>query len=179
MHVKVKTMATAGLLVAFSVIMLVLSSVIETNSLFLIAAASFCVGIAIREWGLWLGCAFLVASVLLNVLLAPNKLYCLTFGAMGLYLWLYEWLWKYLAEKANFTYRMVCLWIGKFVFFNLLYVPILFFAPKLIFTGKINGLATILFLFVGQIVFVIYDVAYRYFQSHVWGRFRGRLIENK
>ena len=155
MHVRVKAMATAGLLVAFSVIMLVLSSVIETNSLFLIAAASFCVGIAIREWGLWIGFAFLVASVFLNVLLAPNKLYCLTFGAMGLYLWLYEWLWKYLAEKANFTYRTVCLWIGKFVFFNLLYVPILFFMPKLIFTGKINSFIFLSFVFLKGIIIII------------------------
>ena len=178
MHVRVKAMATAGLLVAFSVIMLVLSSVIETNSLFLIAAASFCVGIAIREWGLWIGFAFLAASILLNMLLVPNKLYCLTFAAMGLYLWLYEWLWKWIAEKTTIAYRTARLWIGKFVFFNVLYVPILFFMPKLIFTGKINGLAVILFLLAGQVVFFIYDAAYRYFQSRIWGKFRGRLIGN-
>ena len=45
MHVKAKNVATAGLLVALTVIMLVLSTVIESNSLFLIAAASFCVGV--------------------------------------------------------------------------------------------------------------------------------------
>ena len=63
MHVGAKKMATAGLLVAFSVVMMLLSSVIESSSLFFIAAASFCVGIAVREWGLRLGFAFLIASV--------------------------------------------------------------------------------------------------------------------
>ena len=62
MHVKAKKVATAGLLVAFTVVMIILSSLIETNTLFLIAAASFCVGIAIREWGVWFGFAFLIAS---------------------------------------------------------------------------------------------------------------------
>lgn len=178
MHVKVKTMAMAGLLVAFSVVMLVLSSVIETNSLFLIAAASFCVGIAIREWGTWFGLAFLIASVSLNLLLVPNKFYCLTFGAMGIYLWLYEWLWNCIAEKTNMTYRMTILWIGKFVCFNLLYVPILFAMPQLIFTGKMNGLGAVLLWLVGQGVFLVYDVAYRYFQSRIWGKYRGRFIGN-
>ena len=49
MHVEAKKMATAGLLVAFSVIMMILSSVIESSSLFFIAAASFCIGSVVRE----------------------------------------------------------------------------------------------------------------------------------
>lgn len=170
MHVKAKKVATAGLLVAFTVVMILLSSVIETNSLFLIAAASFCVGIAIREWGVAFGFAFLIASVGVNLLVAPNKMYCFTFAVMGLYLCLYEWLWKWIAERKALSHRMLILWIGKFGLFNLLYVPVLFFAPKLIFTGKINGLAAIILLLAGQVVFFIYDVAYRYFQSHIWGK---------
>ena len=45
MHVNAKKMAFTGVLAAFAVILLVLSAVIETSSLFLIAAAAFCVGI--------------------------------------------------------------------------------------------------------------------------------------
>ena len=51
MHVNAKKMAFTGVLAAFAVILLVLSAVIETSSLFLIAAAAFCVGIVLREWG--------------------------------------------------------------------------------------------------------------------------------
>ena len=52
MHVKAKTMAFSGLLLALTVIFMVLGSVIETSTLFLLAAASFFVGIIIREFGL-------------------------------------------------------------------------------------------------------------------------------
>lgn len=179
MHVKAKQIATAGLLVAFTVIMLVLSAVIETNSLFLIAAASFCVGIAIREWGLIFGAGFLVASTILNVILAPNKLYCVTFACMGLYLLLSEFLWKRIAEKKVMAHRTVKLWVGKYIIFNLMYIPILFFAPKLIFTGKMNVLAAIILFLLGQIVLLVYDVAYRYFQSNIWGRVRLRFIDKR
>ena len=177
MHVGAKKVAMAGLLVAFAVVLIVLSSVIETNSLFLIAAASFCVGIAVREWGLWFGFAFLVAAVALNLVLAPNKFFCVTFAGMGLYIWLSEMLWEKIATKAKLSYRTVWLWIGKYVIFNAMYIPVLFFIPQLIFTGKMNGLAAFAWLLMGQILFFIYDVAYRYFQAQIWGRLRKRFIE--
>ncbi len=176
MHVGAKKMATAGLLVAFSVIMLVLSSVIETNSLFLIAAASFCIGIAIREWGLRFGFGFLIASTVLSVFVAPNKLYCITFGGMGLYLWLSEVLWEKLASAKEIHHRNVKLWIGKYAIFNLIYIPILIFLPSLIFTKDVTGVIAILLFVAGQVVLFVYDYAHRYFQSHIWGRLRTRLM---
>ena len=172
-------MATAGLLVAFSVIMMLLSSIIETSSLFFIAAASFCVGVAVREWGLKLGFAFLCASAILNFLITPSKLYCFTLLGMSFYIWASEWLWNWIANKTVLKHRVMFLWIGKYVVFNLLYIPTLLCAPQLLFTGKINGLfATILFLF-GQVALFIYDAAYQYFQSRVWGKIRVRFIQNK
>jgi len=177
MHVEVKKMATAGLLVAFSVVMMLLSSVIETSSLFFIAAASFCVGVAVREWGLRLGFAFLIASVSLSFLVAPGKLYCFTFAGMGLYIWTSEWLWNRIADATMLKGRNVILWIGKYMIFNLLYVPVLLLAPQILFTGKMNGLSAIIFWLFGQAVLFIYDVAYRYFQAQVWGRLRGRLLK--
>ena len=70
MHVNAKKIAVAGLLAAFSAVMLVLSSMIESSSLFFIAAASFCVGIVIREWGVGLGFGFLIASTFVNVIVS-------------------------------------------------------------------------------------------------------------
>lgn len=176
MHVKAKTIATAGLLVAFTIVMMILSSSIESNTLFFLAAASFCVGIALREWGILFGTAFLVASVLINLLIAPNKLYCVTYAGMGLYLVLYEWLWKAIANQQKLVHRNAWLWIGKIVLFNMLYIPALFVAPTLFFAGKINGLFVIVLALGGQVAFLIYDMAYRYFQSRVWGKVRGRLL---
>ena len=169
-------MATAGLLVAFSVIMMILSSVIESSSLFFIAAASFCVGIAVREWGLRWGGAFFLASVGLNLFVAPSKLYCFTLAGMGAYIWFSEWLWHKVAQAKKLRGRTTILWIGKYAFFNLLYIPVLFWAPHILFVGKINGLAAMIFLFLGQVVLFIYDVAYRYFQGRIWGRLRGKLL---
>ena len=90
MHVNAKKMAFTGVLAAFAVILLVLSAVIETSSLFLIVAAAFCVGIVLREWGIKAGAAFLAASFLVGLIVAPNRLYCITFLAMGIYLVLSE-----------------------------------------------------------------------------------------
>ena len=122
MHVGAKKMATAGLLVAFSVIMMLLSSVVESSSLFFIAAASFCVGIAVREWGLRMGFAFLIASVGLNFITTPSKLYCFTLAGMELYIWMSEWMWRRVADVRKLKHRGMVLWIGKYMFFNLLYV---------------------------------------------------------
>ena len=50
--------AFSGLLLALSVVCMALGSVIETNTLFLLAAASYFVGIIIREFGMKAGVAF-------------------------------------------------------------------------------------------------------------------------
>ena len=97
MHVKAKTMAFSGLLLALTVIFMVLGSVIETSTLFLLAAASFFVGIIIREFGLRIRSGILsAAGVILGFITAPNKFYVFTFAAMGLYIWGREAAWRWI-----------------------------------------------------------------------------------
>ena len=179
MHIDTKRIATSGLLVAFTVVMMILSSVVESSSLFFIGAASFCIGIAIREWGTWFGLAFLAASTMLNLILAPNKMYCLTFAGMGLYLWLSELLWEKIASAPKLSHRTIKLWIGKTAIFNFLYIPILLFFPSLFIAKKLTGVLKIILFFGGQIIFVVYDVAYRYFQSRIWGSLRVRFVKGE
>lgn len=176
MHVSGKKIAISGLLVAFSAVMLVLSSVIETNSLFLIAAASFCVGIAIREWGTRFSMGFLIASTLVNVLVAPNKFYCITFAAMGVYLLLSEYLWKKFAAKTDMKNRVLALWTGKYVIFNCIYIPALLFFQELLFAKKVTGFLLLVFWLVGQIALYVYDRVYLYFQGAIWGKLRTKLM---
>ena len=176
MHVKAKHMATAGLLVAFTVILIYLGTVLETNTLFFLIAAAFCVGLAVREWGLKLGASFLIASVFINFLLAPNKLYCITFAGMGAYIWASECLWKKIADRENLTHRTVILWIGKYLVFNLLYIPVLFLMPTLLFTKEIAKGMVIVLVFVGQIALFVFEVAYEYFQERIWGKIRVRFL---
>ena len=177
MHVSGKKIAISGLLVAFSVVMLILSSVIETNSFFLIAAASFCVGFAIREWGMRFGMGFLIASTLVNVFVAPNKFYCLTFAGMGVYLLFSEYLWNKIAAKADMKSRTRTLWIGKYVIFNCIYVPTLLFFQELLFVKKVEGILLAVFWLVGQIALFVYDRVYIYFQGVIWGKFRMKLMK--
>ena len=177
MHVSGKKIAISGLLVAFSAVLLILSSVYQTNSLFLIAAASFCVGIAIREWGIRFGMGFLIASTLVNVFVAPNKFYCLTFAGMGVYLLCSECLWNKIAAKADMKSRTRTLWIGKYVIFNCIYVPTLLFFRELFFVKKVQGILLVVFWLIGQIALFVYDRVYIYFQGVIWGKFRMKLMK--
>ena len=58
MHVSGKKMAFSGLMLALTVVLMVLSGVFQFNTLFLLGAASFFVGIMIREFGIKLGAGF-------------------------------------------------------------------------------------------------------------------------
>ena len=176
MLLNAKKMAVMGLLAAFAVVMMFLSSAIESSSLFFIAAASFCVGIVIREWGSIAGVSFLIGTTFLNAFLAPNKLYCITYAGMGVYLILSEWIWKKIADAPVMKKRMLKLWIGKYLIFNLIYIPIIWFMPSLIFTKEIQGVMVLLLWGAGQVVLFVYDYAYGYFQGMIWGRLRTRLL---
>ena len=176
MHVNSKKIATAGMLVALTVVFMYLGTMLETNTLFFIVAASFCVGIVIREWGQGFGFVFLVASILINILLLPNKIYCITFSGMALYIWLVEFLWKELADAQTIHHRTIKLWLGKYFIFNVLYVPALLFMPQVLFTKEISKGLMVLLLFLGQAALFVFEMAYAYFQERIWGKMRVRLL---
>ncbi len=177
MHVNAKRIAIAGLLAAFSAVLLVLSTVVETSSLFFIGVASFCVGITIREWGLRFGFAFCVASTAVNLIVTPQKFYCITYAAMSLYLLLSEWLWRKIADQRNLQHRNLLLWTGKYIIFNIVYIPALLFFREMLFVQKIEGIEILIAFLVGQVVLWVYDKAYLYFQSSIWGKLRGKLLK--
>ena len=111
-------MAVCGLMLALSVVFMVLGSVIETSTLFLLAAASFFTGIVIREFGLGMGAAFWIPAVLLGLLLAPNKFYVITFAAMGFYIEAAEFIHRKLGTIANLKNRSAVFWVLKYIVFN-------------------------------------------------------------
>jgi hypothetical protein len=172
MHVNPKKLGVGGLLAAFSAVLIILGSVLESSSLFFIAAASFCVGVVIREWGLALGVLFFIASTLVNIIVAPNKFYCLTYGAMGLYLLFREW---YVGRCPDYT--AMKLWAGKYLIFNLIYLPSCYFLKDMLFSIEIEGLLWIPVILGGQVLLLVYEEAYIYFQNRRWGKLRGRLLE--
>ena len=176
MHVKAKTVALGGLLLALTVVFMALGSIIETSTLFLLAAASFFVGIVIREFGLRAGGAFYLAAVLLGSITAPNKFYVLTFAAMGLYIWGIEAVWRWLEKRPSIQNRHVIFWISKYVIFNLVYIPVVLAFRDMLFSQAVSDAVLAGVIAGGQIGLFIYDKAYDYVQAHMWGKMRGRFL---
>ncbi len=176
MHVKARTLAFGGLLLALTVVFMALGSIIETSTLFLLAAASFFVGIVVREFGLKAGAAFYIAAVLLGFITAPNKFYVLTFTAMGFYIWGIEAVWRWLEKHPGIIKRRAVFWISKYLIFNIAYIPIVLIFRDMLFSRAVTDTVLIVVLVGGQIGLFIYDRAYEYAQAHIWGRMRGRVI---
>ena len=176
MHIKAKTMAFCGLMLALSVVFMVLGSVIETSTLFLLAASSYFIGIVIREYKAGMGAAFWLAAVLLGFMTAPNKFYVITFGAMGLYILAVEFAFTKIGRLKGNRNRRVLFWIVKYVVFNILYIPAVLGFQKLLFSRELSGTLLVVVIVTGQIGLWFYDRAYEYFQSHIWNRMRGRLM---
>ena len=176
MHVKAKKMALGGLFLALTIICMVLGSVIETSTLFLLAAASFFVGIVIREAGQKTGVAFYLAAVLLGFMVAPNKFYVISFAAMGLYILLIEMAYSRIGRMDGRFHRKGLFWVVKYIIFNLMYIPILVIFQELLFGKALSGIMLAAAAVAGQIGLWIYDRAYEYFQVHFWNKMRGNLL---
>lgn len=186
MLLKGKSLAFAGVTLALSFILMMLGSMIEMSTLFFLAASAFCIGIVIREQGLKMGVAFLVASLLLDVFLAPTKLYGLTVVCMETYLLAREGLWEWLDRLMQRRNRkeepvlpmksMKRRYIaGKFVIFQVLFLPFVFLAPQLFLVGEITGSIRMGLIAAGDLGWLIGDLAYDVFQRQIWGRMRRHL----
>ena len=176
MHVKAKKIAFLGMLSAIAVLLITFGTIFEASTLFFICAASFCVGIADREWGIRYGGAFLITSVFVALIIAPNKIYCFTYAVMGLYLWLSEILWEKisLSERKN---KMFILWAGRYLIFNVIYISILIFFPSLIIAKKIETGMLFILIVAGQAGVFIFEKAHEYFQRFLWGKIRRNMIK--
>lgn len=168
-------MAFLGLLLAVTLILIILSGVFEFNTLFLLAAASFSVGIAFREYGVSLGVGFYIASIILGLILAPNKFYMVTYAAMGLYIVCRELAWTLLDKAKNKRKPIIVYGLLKYIIFNMIYIPIIIFMPKFIYHGTINTGLTIVFIMGGQVGLFVFDKVYDYFQIRIWSKIRSRL----
>lgn len=174
MLLNAKKMAFLGLLLAVTELLIILSGVLEFNTLFLLGAASFGVGIAIRESNIRYGVGFYLGAILLGLILAPNKFYCITFAAMGFYILVMEFTFDKLTH-SNSKNRAKLYWMIKYIAFNAMYIPMLVLLPKLIYQGEMNRLLLPVMFFAGQVVLYFYDLAYRYFQSYLWGKVRNKI----
>lgn len=168
MHLKSKDIAFLSIMAAFSVVLMYLGCLIEVNTLFFMAAASFLVGVAAQEHGFFAGAVFFAVCLFLSFLLLPNKLYCLTYAALGIYIWagdfcMVRWSVKHKQAMRGLPYLFMKLFI-----FNLLFIPFLIFFPQLIFGTAFGRQWMVWMALAAQPALVIFDYAYVWFQSHVW-----------
>ena len=146
-----KKIAYTGILLALNIILLLLSNIIPTNTVFFMGLASFLISIVIMEYGFKLGILFYIASSVLSFLVLPNKaqwlIYVFTFGIYGLI--------KYLVEKDRPFYIDILL---KLVYANLSILSLYFMLKGIIYI-PINIFTILVF----QFAFLIYDYVYTLF----------------
>ena len=176
MHVNAKIVAMGGLMLAFTEVCISLGSVIESNTLFLLAAASFLVGIMIREAGLRAGGGFFLAGVLLGILITPNKFYVLSYAGMGLYIILREAAWEKLSKDSGKSNKRKRFWLMKLLAFYTIYLIGIIFGWNLFISKEVTWQLVLGIVVAGQFGFWIYDMAYEYVQSQLWTKIRGKLL---
>ena len=72
----------SGIMLALTMLFMLLGNVLEMNTLFFLAAASYFNGIIFREFGGRMSAAFYLAGVLLGFIVSPNKLYVIFYAAI-------------------------------------------------------------------------------------------------
>ncbi len=147
--------AYLGVLLGLNQIFIILSSVIETNTIILFAAAALLVGVVIVEFGAKSGILFYIASCLLGFFLSFNKFEFVTYIVFfGLYSYIKHLLEMKVVNKST-------LFLTKLIFFNFALI-IMYFVIKLFIAIKL----TWWMILAGQILFIIYDYAFTIFINY-------------
>jgi hypothetical protein len=94
---------------------------------------------------------------------------------MGFYILVIEFSFDRVANLKGNMSKAKLYWLIKYITFNTMYIPMLLFLPKLVYQGEINPIIIVVMLLAGQVVLFVYDMAYRSFQTHIWGRVRNKL----
>lgn len=180
MLLNTRRLTISGALLAISVILIYLGNVIESSTLFLLAAASFSTGIIFREFGGRSAAVFLAANILLGLVLSPQKLYMLTFSVLALYILLSELLWRRLCTIENEKKKRRLFSAARYGIFNAMYLPVIFLFPRW-FLGPSLADRIGIFLYPalilgGQVLVCLFDWAYCHFQDQVWGRIRRHVL---
>ena len=111
------------------------------------------------------------------MIVSPQKMYCVTFAAMGIYLLLAEAGWEALAKAERIQKKKIILWVWKYLVFNSMFLPALYFFPSLLVAKKMTKTLFFVMAAAGQAGIFIFDRAYIYFQAEVWGRLRGKVMK--
>ncbi len=152
MLLKSKDVAYLGILLGLNQLFIILSSVIETNTIILMAAAALVVGVVVVEFGGKSGTIFYIASCILGFFLTFNKIEIITyicfFGIYGI-------IKHYIETKISNNYLSYAMKIASFNISLLL----MYFIVK----QFINLPLRWWMILAAQILFIIYDYAFTIF----------------
>ena len=156
--------AYLGVLLGLNQLFIILSSVIETNTIILFAAAALLVGVVIVEFGGKNGLLFYAASCLLGFFLSFDKIEFVTYVVFfGLYSYV-----KHLLETKILSKTVLI--FAKILFFNIallvMYMAIRAFIPLKL---------TWWMILAGQILFIIYDYAFSMFINYYINSIRPKI----
>ncbi len=174
LYVKSNKVAYSSAMSAVAVILIILGSVFENCTLFLLAAASFLMGVVFRKFGLKMALTASIVTVVLGLLLSPNKFYCGTFLGFAFYILLSESIYE--RRRLGKAVSKLKEWVLKSALFHALLL-ILVLSYRLLTGAAIletfSWLAAwssypvfgiILFIVAMEIFWVIFDRVYVFFQ---------------
>ena len=144
MHLNTKKIAFAGVMLALTEVGIALGSVIETNTL------------------------FLLAGILLAILLSPNKLYVVSYAFMGFYILIIETIWHFSGRASGWIRSRNFFWLMKYLVFNVLYIPgLIYFWSMLSEKKTVKGIMLMSVVF-GQFILFVFDKTYEYAMGKIW-----------
>ncbi|MBR5336876.1 MAG: hypothetical protein IK152_02715 [Lachnospiraceae bacterium] len=165
MHVKTKMIAVGGVCLALAMVLIFVGSTIEVGSFAPICLAAFTIGIVTLGGGLGIGGAYLAASILLGVLIIPNKLHIITFGLLEGYLFLRECIYDMIIKKRNMGSKAYLL-MKLAAYVLMVTIPAAIF-PALVYEGEMTLALRIGIPVAALIFFVVLDTAYDRFMQYL------------
>lgn len=147
-----KSIAYLGVLLGLNQLFIILSSVIETNTIILFAAAALIIGVVVVEFGGKSGIAFYFASCLLGFFLTFNKIEFITYI---LFFGLYSIVKHILEIKINNKQLLYAL---KIFYFNIALIC-MYFIIKVFIPFNLAWWMII----IAQALFILYDYAFTVF----------------
>ena len=169
MNVKTRMVAYSAMLIALSVVILYISSLLPTMKFALVAVAGLLPSAAVILLNIKSGLFVYIATAVLSFLLVPDKgnaiTYALIFGHYPMVKSLIERIGNLLGE-----------WLLKIVFFNIL-IAVYYFLFSAIFTSLMPANLHVVWaaFAVGNAAFIVYDIGFTRLVSVYGNMLKSRL----
>ena len=170
MLLKSSDLTFASMMAALAVIIVTVAGYVDVSTIFFMALAAFLGGIVERRTSIKYGIMFVAASGILSFILAPQKMYILTFMVFAIYILLEEYY-----ERANVGSKRIFPIVIKAIAYNVMVILAclicyliygLEFLENTKYYDVINDhllVAIIAFLILNQVFLFIFDRAYYFF----------------